>query len=175
MAMTIAVGHLIGSVIALILVGFATLMVTAWETERNKKKLIQEASVQLGIRAADFDNEEMTPRIIKFAADRYSNELFKNRLSDLGGFILIGWGWLGTLIQAGVLIGVAWTAFTDDLGTAVYAWTIIPIALVFWIIGICFSFFVLLLTNRYPGQARQARKHLMKLAESQESTLVESE
>jgi hypothetical protein len=163
----IAIGHIVGSIVVLTLVGFASVLIGAWESERNQKHLLEEASIQLGITVEDFNKEEIAPRIIKFASDRYSTELLRNRLSDLCGSIRTGWGWLGVLLQVAILGGVAWYTFADSLGTAVYAWAIVVIALVFWVVSIAFSFVVRLLTGRYPGQAKQARKAIASFASGQ--------
>jgi hypothetical protein len=68
------------------------------------------------------------------------------------------WGWLGLLLQIAVLLGVIWYTFTESAETAVYAWFIVAISLFFWTASVVFSLVCRLLTGRYPGEAKQARK-----------------
>lgn len=158
MSALIAIGHIIGAVLALVIFGAGTLMLAGWEIERNKKTELQEASLALGIPVEDFDNADCLERIIQFAAERCSNELLRNRLSDLCGWIQIGWGWISNLLQVGILIGVIWYTVTDDLSNGVYAWSIIGVALFFWVCSAIFAYTCKLLTGRFPGEARQRRK-----------------
>jgi len=101
--------------------------------------------------------------------ERFSSELLRNRLSDLCGLILTMWGWLSLLLQAAVLIGVVWYTFTDGTNTAVAAWFIVAIVLFFWITSVMFSLVCRVLTGRYPGQAKQARKMLAEFLKSQQT------
>jgi hypothetical protein len=156
----IAVAHILGAVIVLIAFGFVTLLLSSWELERNKKAAVQDASISLGIPIAELDDPKHQQRITQFVAERSSSELLRNRLSDLCGFVQIGWGWLSNLIQAGVLLSVIWTSVADDPANGVYAWSIVAVAFFFWISSVIFGLCCKLVTGRYPGQARQARKIL---------------
>jgi hypothetical protein len=166
----IAIGHIVGAVVVLVAFGISTLMLAGWESERNQKTALQEASLALGIPVDHFDNTEHQETIIQFAAERYSSELLRNRLSDLCGWIQTGWGWASNLLQVGVLLGVIWYAVTDDLSNGVYAWLIIGIALFFWISSVIFGYACKLLTGRFPGQARQARKLLAQTIGKRQAT-----
>lgn len=160
MTVLVAIGHVVGALIALIAFGFGVLAISAWETERNRKAALEEMSLALGLTIDELDNPENQERVLQFAAARFSSELFRNRLSDLGGFIQTVWAWLGNLIQAGVVLGVIWYSVTDTPSNAIHAWWIVAIAIFFWISSIAFALLCKLLTGRFPGQARQARKLL---------------
>jgi len=112
----------------------------------------------LGVAVEELDNKEMAPKLIQLSSDRFSRELLRNRISDLCGAIRTVWGWLGSLLQLAVILGVAWYTFTDNLNTAVYAWFIVAISLIFWVTSVAFSLTCRLFTGRYPGEAKQARK-----------------
>lgn len=167
MSALIAVGHIVGAVVVLVAFGIGAVLLAGWESERNQKTALQEASLALGIRIDDLDKAQHQERIIQFAAERYSSELLRNRLSDLCGWIQTGWHWISNLLQAGILLGVIWYAVTEDLSNGVYAWLIIGVALFFWVFSVAFGYACQLLTGRFPGQARQSRKSLAEAIERQ--------
>jgi hypothetical protein len=137
-------------------------MLSAWMDERSRKGSLDELSFELGIPASELDKPEHHDAILKFVSARFSSELLRNRLSDLCGWISLGWLWLGALLQLGVLLTVIWYTVTQERSTAVMAWSIIAIALFFLIVGTMFNLLCRLLTGRYPGQARRARRSLVK-------------
>lgn len=160
--MLIATAHVLGAVITVIVFGFAVLALGSWEQERNRKAAVQEASIAVGISPDEIDDPAHADKLIRFSADRFSSELFRNRFSDLCGIINTAWGWIGTGAQVMVLGLVIWYSFSDSR-VAVNAWWIVVIAVFFWICSVAFSLICKLLTGRFPGQARQARKVLAQL------------
>ena len=154
----IAIAHILGSLIAVVAFGFVVLLIAAWETDRNQKQVTEEMSVSLGVPVEDLDSEELAPKLLQLSSEKFSSELLRNRISDFCGLIRTLWGWLGTAAQAMVLIAVIWFTITDNTENAVYAWFVVGISIVFWIVSVIFSFICKLLTGRYPGQAKQARK-----------------
>ncbi len=171
----IAIGHITGAFIVLSAFGLGVLMLAEWESERNRKAALQEMSLSLGIPVGELDNTEHQARIIEFAALRFSPELLRNRLSDLCGWVQTGWGWLGALLQAGVLLAVIWYTVTDDLSNSVYAWWIIAVFFFFWVSSVLFALTCKLLTGRFPSQARQARKMLAQVVEQQLTVVANDE
>jgi|SRR3569623_1093418 len=160
MAALIAIGHIVGALVALLTFGLVVLALAAWETERNRKTVLQEMSLALGLPVDEIDNRENQERVIQFAAARFSSEFLRNRLSDLCGFVQTIWGWFGSVVQVCVILGVIWYSVTGTPSNAVYAWWIVAIAFFFWILSVAFGLLCKLLTGRFPGQARQARKML---------------
>ncbi|MEJ1372597.1 MAG: hypothetical protein RPU32_12560 [Candidatus Sedimenticola sp. (ex Thyasira tokunagai)] len=154
----IAIAHILGSIIVVVIFGFIALLIVAWETDRNKKRVAEEMSVSLGVQIDDLDSEELIPKILQFSSEKFSSELLRNRLSDFCGLIRTLWDWLGTLSQAIVLLAVIWFTIIENNENAVFAWFIVGIAVVFWLVSVIFSLVCKLLTGRYPGQAKQARK-----------------
>ena len=165
MSTLIAIIHIVGAIIVLLAFGIGILMLAGWESERNQKIALQEASLALGIAVSDLDKAEHLEKIVQFAAARSSSELLRNRLSDLCGWIQTGWGWLSNLLQAGVLLGVIWYTITSDLSNSVHAWWVVAVAFFFWISSVLFAFACKLLTGRFPGQARKTRKFLAEAAD----------
>lgn len=162
MIFLIATAHILGTVIASIVVYALTLMFSNWHNKRSMEAAYQDASISLGIPVAKLEDAQHTQRVLAFAAARSSPELFRNRISDLCGLIQIGWTWLGFAIEVVFFLVIIWLSIFEDPGSAVYAWSIVGISIFFWICGMAFSLFCKLLTGRYPGQARGSRKHLAK-------------
>jgi hypothetical protein len=169
MATLIAIGHIFGALIVLVAFGLGILILTRWEIERNRKSYLQEMSIDLGIPVGELDNVENQAKVDQFVATKYSSELLRNRLSDLCGWVQAGWGWIGTLLQAGVFLGVIWYTITGDISNSVHAWWIIAVAFFFWISSVFFGLICKLLTGRLPGQAGQARKMLAESVEQKRS------
>ena len=154
----IAIAHILGAIIVFIIFGIVVLTIAAWENDRNQKRVLEEMSIALGVHIGDLDNEELAPKILQLSYKKFSSELLRNRLSDFCGVIRTVWDWLGNIIQAIVLISVIWYSITDSSEYAVYAWFVVGISVVFWLISVIFSLLCKLFTGRYPGQAKKARK-----------------
>lgn len=160
MELLTAIGHIVGTLVALVIFAFVVLMLSNWEIERNRKAATEEMSLELGVSIEELNNEANQEKILQFSAAKFSPELLRNRLSDLCGTLQTGWGWLSSLLQAGLILCVVWYTITDDLSNAVYAWWAVGIGFTFWLLSAMFSLLCKLLTGRLPGQARQARKML---------------
>lgn len=158
MEILIASAHIIGSIISLLVFGFVVLLIGGWEAGKIQNQVAEEASVTLGISVEDLDKEEHAYKVLRLSADKFSTELFKNRISDFCGLIRTAWGWLTIIIQALVLIAVLWYTITDSTENAVYAWFLVGIYIFSWLASVIFSLTCKLLTGRYPGQAKAARK-----------------
>src|SRR3569833_3369269 len=85
MAALIAIGHIVGALVALLTFGLVVLALAAWETERNRKTVLQEMSLALGLPVDEIDKKKNQERVIQFAAARFSSEFLRNRLSGRGG------------------------------------------------------------------------------------------
>jgi hypothetical protein len=158
--------HVIGAVVAYSVVSFLLLLFISWRHGQVVTAANEEAALDLGIPLADLDNDEHFTRTMQYAATRSSNELLRNRLSDLCGLLTTAWNWLAIAAVVGLVIAVLWNMGTDTSRDVVYLWLTIPVMIGMWLIGLVFSYACKLLTGRYPGQARLARKELAKLAEA---------
>ena len=124
-----------------------------------KRRGLQDASLALGIPASVLETDDsQVPMFIEYLAQRFSSELLSNRLSDLCGALRTAWGWLSSLIQFGTVVTVFWLMFTKGAETAVGMWIAPAVAMFFWLVSIAFSLTCLVLTGRYPGQAKGVRK-----------------
>lgn len=157
--MWIAVLHVVGALGLTTAFGLLTIAIGAWEEERVRKRRLQDAAIALGVPVAAVENDtSLIPDLIQYASRRSSDELLRNRLSDLSGLVRTGWGWLGALLQVAIVGGVCWLMYTEGSQGAPAMWLVLLAAIFFWLTSVAFSFICLLLTGRYPGEAKSARK-----------------
>ncbi|MFO9331967.1 tetratricopeptide repeat protein [Legionella pneumophila serogroup 1] len=161
MNLLIAIGHIAGAFCVLSLFEYGMLWLSAYQSQNKQKLLLVEVSSSLGVEIDDLYKKELSPKVTDFLLERFSNEIFRNRLSDFFGSILTIWQGLGTILYIIVFAYVVLITLTDDLSNAIYAWLIIPIAIFFWLISILYSFLCWIITGRYPGQAKKVRKLLV--------------
>jgi hypothetical protein len=164
--MITALAHLLGAIIFLLCFYAAALYLRIRQTERGKMRILNEVALKIGLPIASFSEDAIRPKVMQFAADRWSNELMKNRFSDLCGVVLTGWGWLGLTLQIGMLSWALWLTFFESYRQAPTIWFALAIAVFFWGIGFVFSFLCFVLTGRHPGEARQARKEMQQIINS---------
>ena len=175
MDIVVAIAHILGSIVALLLFGYVVLLIGSWESGQIQKQVAEDASLALGISVEDLDKEENARKILSLSASKFSSELFKNRLSDFCGTIRTVWGWLSNIIQAIVLIAVLWYTVTDSTKNAVYAWSLLGISIFAWLTSVIFSLICKLLTGRYPGQAKAARKVAAEWVKNNATSLTSSD
>ncbi|MFZ6046765.1 hypothetical protein ACFW0H_11630 [Pseudomonas sp. CR3202] len=173
--MLIAIVHIVGAMLATVTFGVIVLLISSWELERNKKAELQDLATKLGVAVEDLADEKLASRVVELTCERFSNDRLSNRLSDLCGLLRTAWDWLGSLFQIGILLGVVWFTVTDSLTNAIYAWWIVAIGLFFWIAGVLFALAYRLLTGRYPGQAKQARKAMAEFLSTRRKQMSSSE
>ncbi|HGT2643467.1 TPA: tetratricopeptide repeat protein [Legionella pneumophila] len=160
MNLLIAIGHIIGAVFLLLLFEFAILRLSAYQSKKKQKLLLIEISSSLGVEIDDLNQKELSPKITDFIVERFSNEVFRNRLSDFLGSILTIWQGLGILLYILVFTYVIWSTLTEDFSYAIYAWLVIPIAIFFGFISFLCGWLCWFITGRYPGQAKKVREQL---------------
>lgn len=170
--MLTAIAHIVGAILATVALGVIAFLIGIWHQERFSKSTLQEIATRFGIPVDDLNDEEHASKAVEFMSERFSNDRFSNRRSDLCGWLQASWGWLGALLQLGLLVEVIWVTVTDSLQNAVYAWGVVAEGLFFWVTGAFFAFLCRLLTGRYPGQARQVRKRLAELLNTQSNRSV---
>lgn len=158
MEIIIALGHLVGAILASILIG----LFLAEIANRISKKIFEhgsaERAIKLGTDITELDYNKLSPAHLQYLSERYSSELLSNRLSNFIGVIQIVWGWGGLAVQVIVFCFVTWNTFADSLSNAVFAWSIIAISIFTWIVLYVISFICYLLTGRFPGEAKQQRR-----------------
>jgi hypothetical protein len=157
--MGLAIVHVVGALGASLAFGFFVLFIQEWEQKRMKRRRLQDAALAMGVPAAMLETDDsQVPRLIEHWSQRYSSELLSNRLSDLCGALRTAWGWLSSLAQGGVVVTVAWMMLAEGAENAAGMWLVPAVAVMFWLASVAFSFTCLVLTGRYPGEAKAARK-----------------
>jgi TRAP-type uncharacterized transport system fused permease subunit len=167
--MLIAIAHFLGAIIAYVVFYFFVVFVAG----KIQKKSIEELSVTLGLSLEELENEKHTQKIISLGTEKYSSEMFRNRISDFCGIIHMVWIWLVNVLLVVVLVIVLWYTFTDSKDNAVYSWLIPSVTISSWIISFIFSSTCHLLTGRYPGQAKAARKGITELLKQNTNSVIE--
>jgi hypothetical protein len=140
------------------------LMAGNWLNARSRKATLETMSLDLGLSFEQLDKYSNAQKVLDYGAARFTPELLRNRISDLWGVLWGAFNWLTIFVEAGVFVGVIWTMIQDEPKNVVYLWTILPIALISALLSQLSSSICKLVTGRYPGQARAARKDLVKLA-----------
>jgi hypothetical protein len=170
MTTLLAIAHFAGVVVAYFLFGIVSALLGEWNAQRVSKKLVGEAAMSLGLTTDELDDAKNNPQVERYLAQRSSSELLRNRFSDLAGLLLTIFYWICGIASLLVLLGVGYATVTDELANAVHVWWILPLNLVGWVIGLVWCFTCLLLTGRYPGEAKLARKGLLQAIEQRKAT-----
>lgn len=164
--MALAVFHVIGALVVSCALGALVLWLGAWEQKKVQKRRLQEVSIALGVPLASLESDDsLMPRLVDYLSQRFSSELLRNRLSDLCGAIRTAWGWLGNLIQFGIIVAVAWAMFAGGAESAAYMWSVPAVAVFFWLASVAFSLVCAVLTGRFPGEAKAGRKLVAEVIE----------
>lgn len=167
--MLVAIAHIIGASLVGLALGMLTETLAEWEKKRNSKITIESAALKLGVPVSELNNEALAPKLIQYFSERFSDEVLVNRIADLCGVVKVIWGWLGSITQIGIFFWVIYIVITDGPGDAPLIWLTIPIWLTFWIVSVIFSYACRVLTGRFPGQPKAARKELVKARENAHS------
>jgi hypothetical protein len=173
--MGLAIFHVVGALGASCAFGLLVLFVGAWEQKRVQKRRLQDASIALGVPAASLHTDEsLVPRLLEYSSQRFSGELLRNRLSDLCGALRTAWGWLSALLQVGIVVAVGWAMVADGAQNAAYMWLVLAVAVFFWVASVAFSLLCVVLTGRYPGEAKAARKLIARAIEQRHAAEARS-
>ena len=167
----VATAHIGGALVTLAVLGILLLFIGQWETEKTQQRRLQAVAVQLGVSIERLEDEALSHRLVQLLADRASTELLRNRLADLCGIVQTLWGWVGGLAQWGILAGVIWFTVAESNTNSVFAWVAVATAVFFWLVSVAFSYLCLLLTGRFPGEPKAARKALVEHLKTQSAAL----
>lgn len=164
MATIIAIAHIFGAIITQMILSLVLIFFAEKESERNQKELLNNLSISLNIPIEELEYEEHDKNVGKFFHNRYSSELLINRFSDLCGLIQSAIGVFSQIIQIVSILLVIWLCITESSSKAIYAWAVIGIWLMFYIPTVIFAFLCKTFTGRFPGEAKNGRKFLEKIA-----------
>ncbi|MCJ8352386.1 hypothetical protein [Moritella sp.] len=175
MDIVIAIAHIAGSIVVLIIFSTLVMYMASIEAEKIQKQASAEVSVALGIPVEKLESEAYAKKILEYSHHKFSSDLFQNRLSDLCGSIRTLWDWLSTIAQLLILAVVCWYTVTDNLDNAIYSWWLVGAGIAFWLISYVFSLTCNLFTGRYPGQAKRTRESVSKWLKENGDVLLRQE
>ena len=153
-----AFAHIVGAMVGLVAFWTIVRFFELWDNTKNLERFRGELSARFGGNIGTAGSEERDRKTLAYHYEKFNPELLRNRLSDFCGIIRTGWGWLGHGAEVAVLLGVIWFTFSESTQYAVYAWAIVAIDIVFWVVAVLFSLSCRLVTGRVPGEAKEARK-----------------
>lgn len=165
--MLIAIGNIVGSVIAIFAIFMVIEKYAEWNKKRRARLSAENLAPILGVPADKVFEDKYRAKRIEFYVQRYSADLFVNRLSDLFN-VLLGW-WLifGALLSLGVGLFVLWGTIFEDPSGALLMWSV-PALFLFFIISVPIADSTCrLLTGRYPGEAIEKRESVLYLLSQQ--------
>jgi hypothetical protein len=158
--MSVAIAHLVGVVVCMMLFRVLVFAASVWESQRDLKIGLDELSIELGVTVSELSFPENDRAVLQYKAKQFSSELLRNRISDLCYWIRMLWEVVGICCEVGLFLYFAHATFTEDLSLSDNAWYALAVAIFFWLTGAVFAYACKLLTGRFPGQARAARKAL---------------
>jgi len=152
----IGIFHILGSSLAWLLIGFLGALLLS----RISTKIISEdeqiIANTLGVKVKELKNTD--PRVVEKAVnDRFSSDLFCNRLSDFFGSISTLIKFSGLLVQICVLGACLWETYQEGIESAVYFWLMPASSILIGFLSFSMFWLCRLLTGRYPGQSRAIR------------------
>jgi hypothetical protein len=146
-------------------ISIAWTYIFAWLGNRQSKRFVENAAVELGVSVHQpTTSQAHEKRFYNLAAQRFSPELLRNRLSDFFSLLQVCWGILGFVVQFAYFVSVAWHTFPSHLDNASYVWW--TVGLFFVISNALFGMSCKLLLGRYPGEAKSWRRALSKNLEN---------
>lgn len=159
-----AILHVAGALLAAFAFYLFTVWVASLEGEHLTKRRFQEGAMALGVTVEAIETDpSLIPKLAHFSSEKYSGELFKNRLSDLCGVLRTGWGWFGSLVQTVVPVWVLWMMYEEGADSAMAMWSVPALSVFFWVANVVFSYTCHLVTGRFPGEAKAARNYVASL------------
>lgn len=163
----VATVHIGGAIVTTFVLGFSLSRSIAALQARRTRRWLGEAALTLGVPVEELESSTNFEALVKYSHERFTSELFRNRLSDFWGQVLRVWGWFGMLLQAVLIAWVIYATVADSVSSAPYAWFVLVLEVLFDAIAVAAGFVCRLLTGRDPGQAHRARVFLSKAAGAQ--------
>jgi hypothetical protein len=175
MDVVIAIAHIVGSIVVLIMFSIFIMYVASIEADKLQRQASEEASVALGIPVDKLESEEYAKKILEYSYHKFSSDSFQNRLSDLCGSIQTLWSWISNIVQFLILGAACWFTATDNLDNAIYSWWLVGAGIACGLVSYIFTLTCKLFTGRYPGQAKGARESAAKWVKENSDVLSRQE
>ena len=167
MSLTVVILHIAGVVVVTGALFFTQAVMLIWHLERVAKRNEVEMAWKLGVSQREWDANVETGvldgKIFEFLSQKYSNELFSNRVSDLCGVLLRVWTIGGNVIELVCFLGILWVSFSGNRDEIVTLWIVPVLCVVWWVVDVVFSLICSVLTGRLPSEAKAGRQQLMNV------------
>jgi hypothetical protein len=135
---------------------------SGWGERVKRNKNYEDFSMALRVPVNGLLRGQHTPELVQHLSGKYSSELLKNRLSDLWDKVLLVFDTLLHLGMIGGIGSILWQIDAKDPERAVEIWGVPAIFVFFKVIESATVVMCVLLTNRYPGEAKLWRKEVSK-------------
>jgi len=162
MSILVAVTHVAGVIIAESGLAVLKRVLGHWVDANSIKRYEAEIALKLGISIKELNSGDRQREIHAFFTEKYSSELFGNRISDFCGIILVSFNMLSSFVEIAAFLLIVWKSFFGTLGDIVLLWGVPVFGIVCLVVGVVFSLACSVLTGRFPGEAKNGRKNLLK-------------
>lgn len=160
--MLIAIGHIVGAFFVTVLIMLGIAMFSDWDQDRRERLRNEELASRLGVSVGRVYTDEIRPKLIEILSQRYSSDLFSNRLSDIASVLILACAGFGLLLTIGIGLFVLWRTVFENRGEAGLIWTVPALIFFFSLAFFIVEYVCRLLTGRYPGEAKCERKNVLK-------------
>lgn len=164
----IAISHFVGVMVVQSGIAVGLFLLDAWHKQSRVRALERDFSLKLAIPLREINHEKWEQVVLKEMNERFSNELLRNRVSDLFGVLVFIWGWFSAIALFAIYIYIAWVTYSRGLENAIWVWSVVVLGLFATGVTVVLSLICRVLTGRYPSQARQVRKGLFQFAEGRQ-------
>lgn len=167
--MLTTIGIIVGAVLATFLLCLIEAAVAVWLNEKIGNSNLNKAAISLSLSSKNIWDDENEDKVVRYFSERYSDDLFSNRLADLFGFVVRAWSWAGLILEAIMLSVVIWLVVSESAEYAIFAWLIPVVELFFWVVALLFLVLAHFITGRYPGEPSDRRKYIVEFLNSRQN------
>lgn len=165
MDMLTALLHLAGITLSSMVLGFLALFLLHWFIKRHESQVLNEYALCIGMPQDEFCTKQLNieeqQHLLEWMLEKYSNDHFKNRFSDLLGLLLTVKFWLVNIIITILSIATIWTMVAEKTWEPVSWWWLYVGWIIFDIIvTLIYAWVCRVLTDRNPGDAKRKRREL---------------
>ena len=129
--------------------------------ERSEARFLYEARGRIDLPWEEDNFDEIQKQLTCLEHERYSHELFRNRLADLIGTFVFAANIFRSLVLLAVVVFAAWHTILTNLSSAAMVWWVVPIEIVFIVFSISMGWLCQLITGRLPNEPKTARRRFV--------------
>ena len=152
--------HVLGALALAGCLYYSSLILGSRWGERVEQRTYNDFSIALGVPVSALKRGEHAAEFVEHLSGRYSNDLLRNRLSDLWDTTLLVCDLLCHLVLVMAAGAVLWAIAVDGREWARGMWAVPAVFAAFKCIEAVMNAMCMALTGRYPGEAKRWRKAL---------------